>query len=378
MGTDGSGGPAVLSWFTTAGSRLRSGWLPLAEAAAATTVAWFIATKVIGHTAPFFAPAAAIIVLGQARGMRLRRTVEVLLGVAGGVLLADIVAQLLGPHTTLTVFVVILLTLVITTAFGASTILVVQASVSALYVAVVTPPTASLVPVRFIDAIVGGVVALIVSQIGVVRDPLAPLIRRSRQMFTEISGVIDDTAAAIMAHDPDSAIASLERARQADATVEGLRTAVAGAAESLRLDIWRRELRGGVRIVDSAARQLDYVVRGVRVLARAGVTLTRLPEASPPELGVALHQLADAVRFADEALASQITGASTDAGHHADQAEEAALGAIRTAAALLTPGRQLPLVMIVGQIRSIAIDLLRGVGADDVEVLNRVDHAFGL
>jgi hypothetical protein len=34
--------------------------------------------------------------------------------------------------------------------------------------------------------------------------------------------------------------------------------------------------------------------------------------------------------------------------------------------------------MIVGQIRSTAIDLLRGLGKDDSEVLGRVDEVLGL
>jgi hypothetical protein len=34
--------------------------------------------------------------------------------------------------------------------------------------------------------------------------------------------------------------------------------------------------------------------------------------------------------------------------------------------------------MIVGQLRSTAIDLLRGVGAGGVEILGRVDEALGL
>ena len=87
-------------------------------------IAWLIARYVIGHEAPFFAPASAIIVLGQAKGMRTRRAIEVMLGVAGGILLADIVAQLID-NTSVTVIVLIVLTLSITTAAGASSILVV-------------------------------------------------------------------------------------------------------------------------------------------------------------------------------------------------------------------------------------------------------------
>ncbi|MEK8105483.1 FUSC family protein [Micromonospora sp. M12] len=84
------------SGLRTAGGRLRHGWRPVVEATLAATVAWLLATRLLGHPQPFFAPAAALIVLGQARGQRIRRAVEVVLGVAAGVLVADLVVQALG------------------------------------------------------------------------------------------------------------------------------------------------------------------------------------------------------------------------------------------------------------------------------------------
>ena len=123
-------------------------------------MAWIIATRVAGHPLPFFSPAAALNVLTQARGRRIRRTAEVVLGV----LVAELVVQALGPCTTSTVLVVVLLTVTPAVAVGASSVSTVQATLCALYLAVVSPPNETLVPGRFVT-----------SQVLNVRRPLVPL-----------------------------------------------------------------------------------------------------------------------------------------------------------------------------------------------------------
>ncbi|MEU5943320.1 FUSC family protein [Micromonospora sp. NPDC047548] len=367
------------SWFREAAGRLRQGWLPVVETTLAATVAWILAARLVGHPQPFFAPAAALIVLGQARGQRVRRAVEVVLGVAAGVLVADLVVQALGPQTTWTVFTVILLTIALAVAIGASTVSVVQAAVSALYLVVVSPPTESLVPFRFVDALIGGAVAIVASQLIDARRPLAPLVAEFRRAFDGMAEVLEEVAAALDGRDEPAALAALDRARRLDAAVERLRTAVLAADEAVRLNVRRRRHIGRLRTVDATVGQLDYAVRNVRVLARAGVTFNRLPTPVPPELGAALRGLAEAVRAAGEALAADLDGAEEAGDRHAARAEAAALGAVRVAGRLFTPGQTLPLAMIVGQVRATAIDLLRGVRADDdAAVLARVDEALGL
>ncbi|OKI62525.1 hypothetical protein A6A27_05545 [Micromonospora sp. CB01531] len=356
--------------------RLRRGWLPVVEATLAATVAWVLATRLVGHPQPFFAPAAALIVLGQARGQRLRRAVEVVLGVAAGVLVADLVVQALGPHASWTVFTVILLTVALAVAVGASSVTVVQAAVSALYLVVVAPPTETLVPFRFVDALIGGGVAIVASLLIDARRPLAPLVAEFRHTFEELAGVLDEIATALDRTDAEAALAALERARHADAGVERLRGAVQAAGEALWLHVRRRQHLGRLRSVESSIRQIDYAVRNVRVLARAAVTLTRGPAPVPPELGAAVRTLAGAVRSAGDALAADLTGQDEIADRHAERADVAALEAVRAAGRLFTPGQTLPLAMIIGQVRATAIDLLRGVGADDdASVLTRVDTA---
>jgi uncharacterized membrane protein YgaE (UPF0421/DUF939 family) len=367
-----------MGWFRIAAGRLRQGWVLVVESTAAATVAWLVDTRLIGDPQPFFAPAAALIVLGQVRGQRMRRAVEVIVGVAGGVLVADVVAQALGPHTTWTIFTVILLTLSVAVAIGASSVSLVQAAVSALYLVVVAPSTATAVPLRFVDALIGGVVALVASQLAVARDPVASLVRETRQVFDELASILEEVAAAFDRHDETAARNALDRARRTDAAVQRLQTAVLAAGEGLWLHVGRRRRLGGVHAVDVATRQVDYAMRNVRVLARAGVTLTRLPATPPPELGAALRSFAAAVRAVDEALAAELAGSGEAAKRFTEQAEAAAFDALRAAGPLLPQGPPLPLIMIVGQLRSTAIDLLRGAGADDVEILARVDEALGL
>lgn len=103
-----------------------------------------------------------------------------------------------------------------------------------------------------------------------------------------------------------------------------------------------------------------------------------MPATPPPELGAALRAFAAAVRAIGIALAATLAGPGTAAKRCAEHAEAAVLDALRVADRLLPQGPPLPLVMIVGQLRSTAIDLLRGAGVDDVETLARVDKALGL
>ncbi|MEV1132155.1 FUSC family protein [Agromyces sp. NPDC049794] len=370
----------MIRWsaFRAAAGRLRHGWRPVVEATLAATVAWLLAADLVGDPQPFFAPAAALIVLGQARGQRIRRAVEVVLGVAAGVLVADLVVQALG-RTTGTVFTVILITVALAVAVGATGVSLVQAAVSALYLVAIPPVHDTLVPFRFVDALVGGVVAIVVSHLVGARRPLAPLVGEVRQTFDQLADLLTEVADALDARDAPAALAALERARGMDAAVDRLRDGVRAAGEALRLHVRRRRHIGRLRSVDGAIRQIDYVVRNVRVLARAGVTLSRQPAPPPPALGGTLRGLADAVRAAGAALAADLDGDTRAADRHAGEAERVTLEAVRAAGRLFTPGQTLPLAMIVGQVRATAIDLLRGVGTDDdAAVLTRVDEALGL
>ena len=77
-------------------ARLRSRAFLLVQCAVAAGVAWWLAADVLGHVAPFFAPVVAVVCLGMSYGQRQRRVLEVAIGVAVGVFVADVFVQVVG------------------------------------------------------------------------------------------------------------------------------------------------------------------------------------------------------------------------------------------------------------------------------------------
>jgi len=88
--------------------RLAGSWRSLLQTAVAATLAYLVATELIGHARPFFAPIAAIITLGVTVGQRRRRAVELTLGVAVGIAIADALVLLTGPGAGALALVVLL------------------------------------------------------------------------------------------------------------------------------------------------------------------------------------------------------------------------------------------------------------------------------
>ncbi|GAA1644325.1 FUSC family protein [Actinoplanes couchii] len=356
-----------------AAARLRHAAPPAFLAATAATLAWLAAAHLIGHPDPVFAPSAALIVIGEVGGRRLRQSSELVLGVAAGVLIAELVILTVGTGA-ISLFVVLLLTVGPMLAIGASNTLVVQASLSALYLVLVAAPQGRLVPFRFVDALIGGAVALLVTQIASARKPLTPLVDAARRTYAEVAALLGDLRDALDRCDETAADAVLDRAHRLNDGVEHLEAAARAAGETLRLQIHRRRHLERVRNVQATIRQLEHVVGDVWVLARHTATLTRLHTSTPDDLTRALNALIEAVRCAGESLATDLTG-DDDPARHACRADENALEAVRIAAKLLESAPSAPVTMVVGQIRATAVDLLRVVGQDDV--LSRVDEAIG-
>ena len=157
--------------------------------------------------------------------------------------------------------------------------------------------------------------------------------------------------------------------------MDGLRAAVDATGEALLLR--GRERRGGVLAVGLAARQADLVVRNIRVLARSAVAATRLRAAVPPDLVQAVADLAAAVRLLGDSLVAALEQ-SPDAPAAARATEQAALRAVSAAGRSLTPGAHLAVMMVAGQLRAAAVDVLRANGGDELAVLDQVDAALGL
>ena len=119
--------------------RLVVQWRSLIQTAAAATIAYVVASEVVGHEQPFFAPIAAIITLGITVGQRRRRAVELALGVAVGIAVADGLVLLTGPGAG-ALALVVLLAMATAVFLGSGQIFATQAAVSAVLIATLQPP----------------------------------------------------------------------------------------------------------------------------------------------------------------------------------------------------------------------------------------------
>jgi uncharacterized membrane protein YgaE (UPF0421/DUF939 family) len=332
--------------------RLVYSWRSLLQTAAAATIAYLVATDLVGHQRPFFAPIAAIITLGVTIGQRRRRAVELALGVAVGIAVADGLVLLTGPGAGALALVV---PLAMSTALflGSGQIFATQAAVSAVLIAVLQPPGDGLSGARFVDALVGGGVALLVNSLLLPADPLQLVRRAAEPVLDELARTLESIAQAIEGGDREAAERALLQARDLDELEAHLLEAVAVSRETARFAPVRRRDRPHVDFYAHAAAQIDLAIRNVRVLARGAVRGARLEENLPRPVATAIRDLAEAVSNLREALIDP---------ERADAVREPALRAAARATLVLRETGNLSVTVVVGQVRSTAVDLLRGSG----------------
>ena len=346
-------------------ARLRTAWRSIVQASVASAVAWLIATEVLGHTKPFFAPVSAIITLGLTVGQRGRRAIELSLGVALGIAVADLLVLGIGTGPAQLALVVGLATSA-AIFLGSGQLLASQAAVSAALVATLQPPTHGITFTRFVDALVGGGVALVVNALLLPTHPLDMVRRAAGPLLEELAATVEDIAVAVERRDTRLATAALERARAIDDLEATLDQAVETGLETTRYAVARRGSRGAVESYGVAAARIDLAVRNVRVLARGTIRGLTLDENVPVEVACALRDLAAAVRA---------LGAALDDPARAGDVREPAVRAAREASMILEQTGNLSISVIVGQIRSTAVDLLTAVGMSFDEAVGVVRAA---
>jgi uncharacterized membrane protein YccC len=275
--------------------RLHVAWRSVLQAGVAAGLAWVVATQVFGHDQPFFAPVSAIVTLGLTSARRGRRAVELAIGVAVGIAVGDLLVFLIGVGPAQLALVVMLAT-AIALFLGSGQMLATQAAVSAALVATIQPPTHGVTFARFLDALAGGTIALLVNGLVLPANPVRVVQRAARAVLEELAATLEDTAAAILERDRRLAEAALIRARGIDELSGRFADAVDVSRETARFAPPRRRLRGEVEVWAVAAGRIDLAVRNVRVLARGTIRAVRLNENVPPETAEAVRDLAAAAR----------------------------------------------------------------------------------
>lgn len=341
-------------------SQLRGSLYLLLQVGVGAGLAWYLATDVVGHEEPFFAPIAAVVSMLGAAGQRRRAVLELVSGVAVGILVGEALILVIGRGAW-QVALVVGLAYGTTVLLGLGRLARVQACTSAILLATITPVTGTLgnpALDRFLDAMVGGAVGLLVTVL-LPSNPVRDLEREVGAVLAELVQVLRGIATALRDDAVDSAWGALEQARGLAPRLEALGGTIDAASEVSRLSPLRRTQRRHVGLYADSLRWIDYAVRDARVLARRSHVLLRRSLGIPSGLPAAIDHLADAVAvFADD-LAEQ---------DRFDEVRARLVEVARQATATLAPAASLSAVSTVAQVRSVAADLMYASGAESDDI----------
>jgi len=339
--------------------RLRAKGWHIGQAAIAAGVAYFIAADVLDHPSPFFAPIAAVVSLGTSYGQRLRRVTEVTVGVAIGVLIADLLVLNLGSGPWQ---IALIVALAMSTALliDAGGLFVTQAAVQSIVVAVLVPSGGEAL-LRWTDALIGGSVALVAATV----VPGAPLRRPREQaarVVDKIAFLLHGAADGIRRGDVEGTMELLSDARSTDVLINELRQAADEGISVVRSSPFRIRHRGSVEKMAELVEPLDLALRNTRVLVRRAAVAAYRDDAVPPEHASLCDELADAVaEIAAELRADRLPRGVRDR-----------LVALGDATSRLPRSDGLNSEVVLAQLRSIIADLLRLTGMGNLEATDAI------
>ncbi|GAA4954846.1 uncharacterized membrane protein YgaE (UPF0421/DUF939 family) [Nonomuraea thailandensis] len=325
----------------------------IAQCAVGSALAWTAAVELLGHPAPFFAPISVLICVGVGLGQRLRRVVELVVGVSLGVGVGDLLVAWIGSGAW-QLALVVGLAMTVAVLLNSGALFVAQAGSSAVLVATLVPGDGAGGLDRMADALTGGVIGIA----AVALLPASPFTIAAKHLsgvLDALSTVLERAAEAIEKRDADLAAEALEEARTTQAAVEEFEAALETSKEITMISPLHWHRRARLARYETAAVPVDLALRNARVLSRR--TLASLGEASPPPAA-----LAEAMREVSEA--ALLLQLELGAGREPALARQALLA---VAARERPEGLGFSAHVIIAQLRSVVVDLLQATGMEHQE-----------
>ncbi|RKR88850.1 uncharacterized membrane protein YgaE (UPF0421/DUF939 family) [Micromonospora pisi] len=345
---------------------VRANFVLALQAGVAALLAWFVSHDILGNPDPVFAPISAVGTLASSLGQRLRRTIELILGVAVGIGIGDLLVILVG-HGAWQLGAIVTLSIIVTIFLGGSVAVVTQAAATAVLL-VALPPKPMMDPEfpRVVDALIGGGVGLAVVALLLPLNPLRIVDRAARPALETLAEQLTVTADALAERDPGRAQTALERLRRVEEYMDGLQDALEGGRETATLAPARWNRRRALTRYAESAEYINHAVHNSGVLVRRAVTTLEDDEPIPAAMASAVRQLADAVRLLHQELG---------AGLEPEAARERVLRAVSAAGRAYSEGVGFSGSVVVAQVRTTASDVLRATGLERTEANRLVRRA---
>ena len=381
LGIDGVWHRSRASWPQRV-DRLRARRWQIGQCAAAAAVAWWVATTLLDHPVPIFASIVAVLTLGTSYAQRLRRVVEVAVGVAVGLLIADLVLLWLGTGWW-QLGVVVLLAMSAASLLDDGLMFMNQAALQSMFVLALLPGDDGKLT-RWVDALVGGGVALVAAtlvpsaalrkprqQAALVLDKVAELLRGGVDVLAAPGGAdtggigIPGSLRSGEEERRDAAARALELLAEARATEPLVRQMQHAADEGMAVvtsSPFRVRHRPEVRRMAELVTPLDRAMRSTRVLVRQVAVASYHHRPIPSDHTALLGRLADA---------TDVVAAELRQDRMAVAARPALL-AVGEASSRVRRSPELAADSLLAQVRSVVVDLLMITGLTQLEATDSI------
>ena len=223
---------------------------------------------------------------------------ELIVGVAVGVAVGDVLIYFARHRARGSSALVVTAAILLTIFAGASVAIVIQAAATAVLIVTLSPSTQNLEIPRFVDAFLGGGVALLVTAVLLPLNPLRVINRAARPALDLLAAQLDATADG--AAQPGPRRAPSRRWTGCGRTRRSwprFAEAIEGAKETATLSPARWHRRSELTHYAEAADPIDRAMRNSGTLIRRSVTLIEDEEPVPEPMPDAIGHLAESVRL---------------------------------------------------------------------------------
>ena len=275
--------------------RSRNSLLPALQMTVCAVGAYAFAEYVLGHSGPLFAATSSLLALGFSRDPRLRRVIEVGLGCTIGIAVGDLLLHWLGPGLWQAA-VVLLFSIMLARFLDSGSLFTTQLGLQSLLV-VLLPAPAGGPFTRSLDAVVGGVFALLVTVL-MPKDPRREPRKDVRKLLHELAEVLRECASALADHDSTQAWHALIRGRNCQPLVDAMRQTLRASGEVATLAPVYRRHRDELDRLEQSLDYIDLALRNSRVFARrltSAINHAALSDEATENLAEVLEETAAAI-----------------------------------------------------------------------------------
>ncbi len=330
--------------------RVRESAIPILQIVVAATGAFVFALYVLGHPAPLLAATVTVSSLGLVRDARPRRVLETVLGMLVGIFVAELLLLVAGAGWW-QLALALGATLAVARFLSPQASFAIAAAIQSLIVMVIPAASPGL---RFIDGVVGGVAALLVTAL-IPRNPRRAETRDGTALFAGFDSAVGTLTQALRRGDRIRAERGLEKARALQSSVDRWRDSLDSGLAIARISPFLRRQRFELVRHERIRQSMDLATRNLRVVARRVVYLC--------DDGVARPVAADLL--GELARSCELIGQSLEDISLQPIAQET----LRAVAARLDPAAVLPGAglgdqNLIAAMRPLAVDLLVATGMD--------------